>query len=500
MSAPTKAALRSMLVCAVFAVGACAPAAAPRPETAPQRHTPVQLALAQRDYEALLSAAAAGNHREVHRLAVEFCGRHAGTPHEPDVLAVGARAARAAGDEKNAAQLARMLLSRYPDDARAREAQQLLSSLGQPITPPSGGESVDPAREPAASSAEFRVGLLCPLTGEYAVLGQEMHEGARLAVEEHTRLHGPGVSLLASDTAGDGVRAVLAARDLIATQQATALVGDLLTPTTIAVGALCQERGVPLVSPTATQATIAELGDCVFQSNLTASLESRLLAEAAVRRLLRTRLSILHPDDEEGRAFADMFQHEVEQLGGRVVAREGFERTVTDFREILQRLRAAAPQALFLPCAPSQARLIAPQLPYYQLDVQLLGLSSWNSASLIGEVGDNLERAIFPSEIALMEQAQRDRFEQLWRSQRGSDQGVSPFALKTYFATALVLEAAAAGARTPRDVQRHLGAQFAARAHGQGADPLVSLRVVEAGVIAPFPVAAFPTPADSSSR
>jgi hypothetical protein len=114
---------------------------------------------------------------------------------------------------------------------------------------------------------------------------------------------------------------------------------------------------------------------------------------------------------------------------------------------------------------------------------------------LIAEVGGDLQQAIFPSDIALMGRAQRDRFEQLWREEHGSDQSVSPFALKTYFATSLVLEAVGAGAQSPQEVQRHLAEALPARARGQGGDPLASLQVVDRGAIVPFPAGAFPAPA-----
>jgi branched-chain amino acid transport system substrate-binding protein len=454
----------------------------------PPAHSREQSAQAARRYDELLAAVVAGSHAQAQDLALRWLDAFPGAPQESDVLLLGARAARAAGDDRGAAALAQELVRRYPNDARAVTAQALLAALQGRTSVPG-----PPAGPPAAAPSGARLGLLCPLTGEYAALGQAMVEGARIAVQEHDQGSAEPVELVSRDTAGDGVRAVLGARELIDAQGVVAVVGELLSSTTIAAAAVCQERSVPLVSPTATQATISDIGGYVFQTNLTSAYETSLLARAATEKLLKRRFAVLHPDDDEGRAAADMFQREIERRGGRIVAREGFERDVTDFKEIVRRLRAAAPEALFLPCGPVQLRLIAPQLTFYQLEVQLLGPSSWSSAPLAAELAADLDRAVVPGETALMSPAQRDRFDAAWRRAHGDDPA-SPFALKTYLATAWILEGLAGGART-RGALRDALEQRERESQGEqpgGDTRLAALRVLDGGAIVPFPIGAFP--------
>jgi branched-chain amino acid transport system substrate-binding protein len=292
------------------------------------------------------------------------------------------------------------------------------------------------------------------------------------------------------DTRTDGVRAVQAARRLIEEDGVLAIVGPLLSSTAIPVATLCQERGVPLISPTATQETIGDLGNYVFQTNLTRSVETRLVAEAAVDKLLRRRFAILYPQSEEGETAAEIFREEVERRGASVVASIPLERGVVDYRTVVAGLRAVGPEAIFAPVNPTEMRLIAPSLTFYGIETQLLGPSSWNNSLMLRESGDSLDRALFPSDIAQIPESERQRFEELWeRRYRG--QPSSQFALKTYFAVGRILDAMDSGADSREALQVYFEEHFSS----QGVLGLEKLRMLVDGKFEPFPVGMFPVAA-----
>jgi branched-chain amino acid transport system substrate-binding protein len=377
-------------------------------------------------------------------------------------------------------------LERFPQSQYVEAVEQMLAELR------SRGD-YEPSRVVGVGYVD-RIGLLCPLTGEYAALGQAMYEGAMLALEEHNRSTNDALKLISLDTRGDGVSTVLATRTLIEDDGVLGIVGALLSPTTIAAAAVCQERGVPLISPTATQENISELGAEVFQTNSTHAFETRMVARVTVERLLRRRLAILYPDTDEGRTAANLFAREAEGLGARIVAAEPYERGLTDFKEPIERIRAAGPEALFVPAGPSEMRLIAPQLTFYQLEVQLLGPSTWNNQRLASEVSDELDRAVFPSDTAQMPVAVSQRFEELWRRAHRDDPG-NPFALKTYYAILQVLSAVHDGARNRRALGDELTRRLVLSGLEEGAAGTdTGLRYMDQGKVLPFPYAIFESP------
>jgi len=373
-------------------------------------------------------------------------------------------------------------LRRYPDSRFAPDVQRMLAEVQR--------------RSPYVASEDLpvlvtdRIGILCPLTGENSALGHAMYDGALLALEEHNRRTGANVVLVSQDTRGDGVRAVQAARHLIEREGVVAVVGALLSATTVPVATLCQERGVPLVSPTATQETIGELGPFVFQTNLTKAVETRLVATAAVDYLRKRRFAIVHPKSDEGVGAAELFAGQVRAAGAEVVAVEALERGTTAFGAVLRRLRAAGPEAIFAPLSASEMRLLAPQFTFYEVETQLLGPSGWNNSLLSREVGDYLDRAIFPSDIALIPNAERDRFDALWR-RRFPGSPSSPFALKTYFAVQQILLALEEGVEGRDAMRVHLDRRL-----GFGGESarlgLEKLRMLVDGEVQPFPLDIFP--------
>jgi branched-chain amino acid transport system substrate-binding protein len=393
------------------------------------------------------------------------------------------RSYAAANDPQRTGERLEAFLRDYPDSRYAEEARSLLAALGR--------EHGYRATAYLNVALPDRIGLLCPLSGEYAALGQAMFDGALLAIEENNRLTGENVQLVSRDTRGDEVVAVQMARELIDAEGCIALIGALLSPETVAVATLCQERGVPLISPTATKETISGLGDYVFQTNMTKAVETRLLARAAVEALLRRRFGILHPKGSEGEAIAQRFTDEVRSLGATVVSVEHYDRDTTDFAEILQRMRATAPEALFIPASPSEMRLIAPQLVFQDLPAQLLGVSSWNSSLLTRELGESMDRAIFPSDIALIPERERTRFETQW-SRRFRESASNPFGLKSYFALRFVLESLESRPGTRLRLREQLEQRLEFSSDDPGGSGLDKLRMMDGREIVSFPAHLFP--------
>ena len=259
-----------------------------------------------------------------------------------------------------------------------------------------------------------RVGVLAPLTGRYAVLGNAFVDACLMALDQGNAEAGRQFELLVEDTGGDPVNGALAARRLCAEDGCLALFGAMMSDPTATAAVVADLYGVPLVSPTATNDRIWQLGDRVFQTNLTDFYEVRLLAQLGTTVLLKQRYAIIHPDDDEGRRTADVFAAEVEQFGGEVVARASFPPQGTDFREPILKLKAKRPEVIFAPGTVDQMVMLGPQLDFYRAGSLIMGLSNWNSRKLVDRAGDQLERSLFASSQALIPPQWTAEFETRW--------------------------------------------------------------------------------------
>jgi ABC-type branched-subunit amino acid transport system substrate-binding protein len=200
--------------------------------------------------------------------------------------------------------------------------------------------------------------------------------------------------------------------------------------------------GIPLVSPTATNDRIWELGPAVFQTNLTGNYEAGLLAQIATRLLLKERFAILYPDTRDGTRSYQVFAEQVRAHGGEVVGAASFSVAATDFRQPILELKRYRPEVVFIPATVDQMTLLGPQLDFYRLSALILGLSNWNSPRIFEQSGTALVRTLFPSDQVLFPQEWTEFFQQEWHAEHLPPEATT-LALKTFQATSLVLDSLA---------------------------------------------------------
>lgn len=387
------------------------------------------------------------------------------------------------GQDLNATELTRFL-ERRAGSARLELARRALSRAA---AAPAAAAPAANAAEPAPVAG--RVGLLAPLSGRYAVYGEAFLEGARLAVSRYNAERGTAFSLLEADTRGEPVPAALAARQLIQAGQVSALLGEVLSNPTVAAAVEANARGVPMLSPAATDEDIHAIGEWVFQNRISSDAQAVALARTAIAELLGARLAVLYPKQGGGEQLARLFEETIDALGGEIVASVAYEVGATDFGDVLDELRIAQPELLFLPGEVEQLILLVPQLDYYGIDALLLGNDAWNSRRLARQGGAGLEGAVFPSDLLL----KRDRalyrdFQRLYDTRFES--GVSPVAARGFLGTTLLLEILGEGNTTPAAIRDALAERTAAggdeQARREALAGQVTLMTLRGGEIEPF--------------
>ena len=334
-----------------------------------------------------------------------------------------------------------------------------------------------------------QVGIVCPLTGRYALLGNAFYDAALLALEVTNAELETTFELMVEDSQGDPVAGALAAQRLCRQEGSMALVGSLMSNPTATVALVADLWQVPLISPTATNERIWELGEGIFQTNLTGLYETRLLASLATTVMLKKRFGLLYPDTPEGRGYADVFRAEVEGWGGRIVARAAFPSHTTDFKDPILEIRRERPEVIFVPASVDQMVLLGPQLDFYHAGSLIMGLSNWNSEKLREKSGSLLERAVFPNDLALFPEKWTAEFRSRWNDDNYPREATA-LALKSYQATRMLLDTMAKSGATSRLQLTHaLRSRLASRDFdSEGPESFAgTVRMFSGQQIVPFP-------------
>lgn len=325
----------------------------------------------------------------------------------PILLLEFARRALAEGRPEAALAAAREFLRSYPDHRGRARAQAITDRLSARLAVRQG-----------------RIGVALPLSGPAAAAGERVYQGIQLALrhalEKNPKLR---IQLAVRDTRSSAQSAGNAAQiasDLIDKEKVVILLGPFFSVSTEAAAKVAHLKATPLLTPFAIRMDMAASSPFVFRNSLTNRHQSQGIAVHAVRNLGLRRFAVLFPEDRDGRELAESFSSDVRRLGGRVVKMIPFSPDANDFgaqmralgglsdaqlnhRKRARGLKKNAPyrinlpfEALFVPAYHDKAVLIAPQIPFYNMQgIYLLGGRGWNNPDLIRYGEKYVEKALF---------------------------------------------------------------------------------------------------------
>jgi len=252
-----------------------------------------------------------------------------------------------------------------------------------------------------------RIGVLLPLTGSLADIGDQAIKGVMLAArvfEPISPVYPPEIMI--KDT-GEGSREIEeVVESLVNDDHVIAIVGPLRTDLAEKAAVAAQELGVPMIALSPGDG-VTGFGDMIYQNCLTKTDQVNAVISYCMRDLGIDSFGIIYPDDDYGREFKRLFVASAARAGAEIVDAQLYSYESTDFQYQIKQfkdLRDAGRDipAVFVPDSWIRLAMIAPQVRFYDLDeVRLLGVNAWHTEELIGQTQpDDLEGVIFPDGIA----------------------------------------------------------------------------------------------------
>ena len=276
------------------------------------------------------------------------------------------------------------------------------------------------------------IGVLLPLTGDYAPAAARLRSVIELAAE------GRGVRLVFRDTAGDPAQAVTALDQLVLEDGAVAVLGPLRKESVLAAATQAQDFRVPMVALTQSGRP-TELGEFVYRGFLPVEQQVAALVTHAMTDRPLKRFAVLHPSTPYGETASELFTAEVEARGGEVVRAVSYDPAASDFLEPARTLgqkdyeerasefyrikrefkekgfdedKAMLPpivdfDAIFIPDNWRRVALVASSLAYEEFPVggfrpnrhaepiPLLGLNAWNAPRIVEAGAHYVRDAVF---------------------------------------------------------------------------------------------------------
>jgi branched-chain amino acid transport system substrate-binding protein len=269
------------------------------------------------------------------------------------------------------------------------------------------GAGVADARQTGAAGGEpILVGHFASMTGKEATFGQSTDRGIRLAIQDINAaggLNGRPLQLITYDNKGESKEAGLAVTRLITEDKVVAVLGEVASSLSLAGGAVAQQYGVPMISPSSTNPRVTAGRDMVFRVCFTDDQQGYALARFVRENLKFTRAAVLFDQTQAySKGLKDDFIKPFKAMGGEIVAEQAYSGGDQDYSAQLSTIRAAKPEIIFIPGYYTEGGNIAIQARKLGIgkEIPLLGGDGWDSEQLGKIGGDAIEGSYYSNHSA----------------------------------------------------------------------------------------------------
>ena len=255
-------------------------------------------------------------------------------------------------------------------------------------------------------SDELVIGEYGSLTGNDADFGQSTKRGMALALDQlvaqkEGKIGGFKVRVVVEDDQGKPEEAATVVQKLVNQDRVLAVVGEVASGRSLAAAPICQDAGVPMISPSSTNPKVTQVGDYIFRMCFIDPFQGTVMAKFTAQNLALKKVAILTDNKNAYSVGLTQFYKEAFlQLGGQIVTEQSYGSGDTDFRSQLTAIKAKGPQAIYLPGYYTEAGLIARQARELGIKAPILGGDGWESDQLIGIGGPALEGCFYSNHFA----------------------------------------------------------------------------------------------------
>lgn len=214
-----------------------------------------------------------------------------------------------------------------------------------------------------ASTEPIKIGFVAPLSGEAAAYGESERDGVMIAVDEINKkggVNGKQIVVIYEDGKCNGKDATSAAQKLVNIDEVKMIIGGGCSGEVFGMAPITEAAKVIVLSPSASNPKITEIGDYVFRNHPNDNDAGKQLADVMYK--VYKKAAVISENTEYAQGIKGSFIDNYKTSGGTVVFDESFIPETNDFRSVLSKLKATNPEAIFInPQAGGAAYQIAKQ-------------------------------------------------------------------------------------------------------------------------------------------
>lgn len=261
------------------------------------------------------------------------------------------------------------------------------------------------------SDESIKIGLMGCFTGEYSMYGNAVGNGATLYFRQLNAaggINGKQVEIVKYDDRGDATEAITA-YSRMKDEGVVAILGSVLTGTTLAVADEAFDDNMPLVTASATAAGVTLLDPekpadgirtNVFRACFIDPFQGEKMAEYAYNKLgAKTAAVIFETGNDYAEGVKEAFEAKAKTLGLKVTSSQAYATGDKDFRAQLTTIKSENPDVVFCPNYYEDCGMIVTQARQVGLTCTFMGADGWGGVKDYASAAD-LEGCVYCSAYA----------------------------------------------------------------------------------------------------
>ncbi len=224
--------------------------------------------------------------------------------------------------------------------------------------------------------ADIAIGLPGPITGPYAIFGEQMKRGGEQAVADINAaggINGEKLTLHLADDACDPKQAVSVANRL-ASDGVKFVVGHYCSGSAIPASKVYMDEGMLMISPGATNPKLTDdAKNVIFRVCGRDDRQGDIDGAYILKHFHDKKIAIAQDESAYGKGIADQVKKTLNDGGVKEVLFEAYTPGERDYSALVSRLKQAGVQVLFIGGYHTEVGLIARQLKEQGATIQIMG-------------------------------------------------------------------------------------------------------------------------------
>jgi branched-chain amino acid transport system substrate-binding protein len=212
----------------------------------------------------------------------------------------------------------------------------------------SDGDTTSPGDNGNGGGKTVKIAYFGATTGPNAQLGLNIYQGAKLVIDQYNKTNPTTkINLVKYDTQGDPNQAQILAPKVVK-DGVVGIIGPAFSGESQKADPIFEQGKIPNISPSATNATLQNNGWKYWHRNLANDdVQGPGVASFVVKTLGVKKLAIIDDASDYGKGLADTVNSGAKKEGAQIVDREAIDPKASDYSSTVNKIKAAAPEAVY---------------------------------------------------------------------------------------------------------------------------------------------------------